>query len=61
MTRKFWLASALALALVGGVYAKQHPADSTTTPKVVKKHHRAKKSHKTTATTATQPAGTPAK
>jgi hypothetical protein len=43
MTRKFWMASALALALVGGVYAADAPADTKDQQTTKKKKKRAPK------------------
>ncbi len=41
MTRKFWMAAALALALVGGTYAQE--PQKTETPKTEKKKKGSKK------------------
>ena len=46
MTRKFWMASALALALVGGIYAQETPKEEQKQTEKKKKGKKKKSSEK---------------
>ncbi len=57
MTRKIWMAAALALAMVGGTFAQappSHPVEKTEKTEKAKKHKKVKKSDKKPATSSTQ-------
>lgn len=56
MTRKIWMAAALALAMVGGTFAQAPPSQPEKTEKTekAKKHKKVKKSDKKPFTSPTQ-------